>query len=350
MRYERLFTTIDTHTGGNPTRTLISGLPPLEGETMGEKMLYMQEHYDWIRKHLMNEPRGHSVMSGALLTDPCHPEADVGVIYIETGGYLPMCGHDTIGFCTALIEAGLVEVQEPFTNLKIDTPAGLIDVQVLVEDGKAKEVTFENVPAFLLRSISIDVEGIGDVQADIAYGGNFYAIIDADSLGIELTEEHAAEIISKAILIRNKINEREEIVHPEFPFIHGLTHIEFFTKPVHPDADVKNTVVVPPGGIDRSPCGTGTSAKLATLYSHGQIRKKERFVHESIVGTLFKARVVDTATAGPLDAVVTEVTGSAWVMGMHKFFYNERDPLREGYLLIPPMDHEPACETAKERV
>lgn len=350
MKYQRLFTTIDTHTGGNPTRTLISGLPPLEGNTMSEKMLYMKKHYDWIRKHLMNEPRGHSVMSGALLTDPCHPDADVGVIYIETGGYLPMCGHDTIGFCTALIEAGLIDVKEPFTNIKIDTPAGLVDVQILVEDGRAKEVTFENVPAFLLKSIQTDVDGIGHVECDISYGGNFYGIIDARKLGLELTEDHATEIINKAIIIRNAINDREEVVHPEFPFIRGLTHIEFFTDPVHPDADVKNTVVVPPGGIDRSPCGTGTSAKLATLFSYGQIKKRERFVHESIVGTLFGARVIDVKKAGPLDAVVTEVTGSAWVMGMHEFFYNERDPLREGYLLIPPMDHEPACETAKEGV
>ena len=186
MKYQRVFTTIDTHTGGNPTRTLISGLPPLKGNTMSEKMLYMEKHYDWIRKFLMNEPRGHGVMSGALMTDPCHPDADVGVIYIETGGYLPMCGHDTIGFCTALIEAGLIEVKEPVTNIKVDTPAGLIDVNVQVVDGVAKEVTFVNVPSFLLKSIEIEVEGIGNVECDIAYGGNFYGIIDARKLGIPL--------------------------------------------------------------------------------------------------------------------------------------------------------------------
>lgn len=339
MNFQRVFTTIDTHTGGNPTRTLISGLPPLEGNTMSEKMLYMEQHYDWIRKFLMNEPRGHGVMSGALMTDPCHPDADVGVIYIETGGYLPMCGHDTIGFCTALVEAGLIEVHEPYTNINVDTPAGLIGVQIKVTDGKAEEVTFKNVPSFLLKSIEIDVEGIGHVECDIAYGGNFYGIIDARKLGISLTEDNATNIINKGIEIRNAINATEEVVHPEFPFINGLTHIEFYTDPVHPSADLKNTVIVPPGGIDRSPCGTGTSAKLATLHTFGELGINELFVYESIVGTLFKARVLETTKVKELDAVIPEVTGSAWVMGMHKFYYNENDPLREGFLLIPPMEH-----------
>lgn len=340
MNYQRLFTTIDTHTGGNPTRTVLSGLPPLKGNTMSEKMLYMEQHYDWIRNFLMNEPRGHDVMSGALMTNPCHPDADVGVIYVETGGYLPMCGHDTIGFCTALVEAGLIEVSEPYTQLKVDTPAGLIDVQIKVKDGKAEEVTFANVPAFRLKTIEVEVEGVGNVLCDIAYGGNFYGIIDARKLGLELVESNATQIINQAIDIRNAINANIEVVHPEFPFINGLTHIEFYTDPVHPQADVKNTVIVPPGGIDRSPCGTGTSAKLAVLYENGEIGKEELFVHESIVGTLFKARVLQETWVEQLSAVVTEVTGSAWVMGMHRFFYNEKDPLREGFLLIPPMDHD----------
>jgi len=349
VKFQKIFTTIDTHTGGNPTRTLISGLPPLKGETMSDKMLYMKENYDWIRKFLMNEPRGHSVMSGALMTEPCHPEADIGVIYIETGGYLPMCGHDTIGFCTALIEAGLIEYDAtaPFTTIKLDTPAGLVDVKVTLEYGKAKEVSFVNVPSFLLKSITIDVEGIGTVECDIAYGGNFYGIIDARKLGIELREENATEIINKAITIRNAINEKEEVVHPEFPFINGLTHIEFFSDPDHPEADVKNTVVVPPGGIDRSPCGTGTSAKLATLYDKAEIAIEEPFVHESIVGTLFNAKVLEETRVKHCKAVISEVAGSAWVMGMHRFYYNEADPLSEGFLLIPPMEKDEQKGEAK---
>lgn len=338
MNFQRLFSTIDTHTGGNPTRTVISGIPPLKGNTMSEKMLYMQEHYDWIRNFLMNEPRGHDVMSGALLVDPCHPDADVGVIYIETGGYLPMCGHDTIGFCTALVEAGLIEIQEPYTHVNVDTPAGLVEVKIKVTNGKAEEVTFANVPSFLLKSITINVDGIGTVACDIAYGGNFYGIIDARKLGLDLSTENASTIIDQAITIRNAINKSEDVVHPEYPFINGLTHIEFFTNPVHPDADIKNTVIVPPGGIDRSPCGTGTSAKLATMFSKSEIGVNELFVHESIVGSLFKARILEETKVKDVDAVLSEVTGSAWMMGMHRFFYNENDPLREGYLLIPPME------------
>lgn len=338
MKFQQLFTTIDTHTGGNPTRTILSGMPELQGSTMSEKMLDMEKHYDWIRKFLMNEPRGHDVMSGAIKVPPCHPEADVGVIYIETGGYLPMCGHDTIGFCTALIEAGLVDVTEPYTNLNIDTPAGLVKTKIKVEDGKAKEVTFANVPSFLLKSVTVDVDGIGQVNCDIAYGGNFYGIVDARELGLELTPDNASTIIEQGIAIRNAINAEVDVVHPEFPFINGLTHMEFFTDPTHPDADLKNTVVVPPGGIDRSPCGTGTSAKLATLHQHGELTVDEKFVYESIVGTLFKARILELTTVENLDAVIPEVTGSAWVMGMHRFFYNENDPLKEGFLLIPPME------------
>src|SRR5699024_4118868 len=219
MNFQRLFSTIDTHTGGNPTRTVISGLPPLKGKTMSEKMFYMKEHYDLIRKFLMNEPRGHGVMSGALLVDPCHPDADVGVIYIETGGYLPMCGHDTIGFCTALIEAGLIQVKEPYTNLNLDTPAGLVEVKIKVKDGKAEEVTFANVPAFLLKTITIDVEDIGETNCDIAYGGNFYGIVDARPLNLDLTKENTSRIIDMGIKIRNAINATEEVSHPEYPFI-----------------------------------------------------------------------------------------------------------------------------------
>ncbi|WP_077329140.1 proline racemase family protein [Virgibacillus siamensis] len=337
MKLNRLFTTIDTHTGGNPTRTVLSGLPELKGNTMSEKMLYMQKHYDWIRKFLMNEPRGHDVMSGALMVNPCHPDADIGVIYIETGGYLPMCGHDTIGFCTALVEAGLIAIHEPYTNINLDTPAGLVKVKVTVENGKALEVSFANVPSFLLKTVEMDVENVGPIECEIAYGGNFYGIIDARKLGLELTTDNASTIIDKAITIRNAINEQVAISHPEQPFINGLTHIEFYTDPVHPDADLKNTVVVPPGGIDRSPCGTGTSAKLATMFHHGDIKQDEQFIYESIVGTLFKAKILETTNLKNYEAVIPEVTGSAWVMGMHRFFYNEKDPLAEGYLLIPPM-------------
>ncbi|WP_126428354.1 proline racemase family protein [Brevibacillus marinus] len=338
MRASNVFTTVDTHTGGNPTRTVLSGLPRLSGASMAEKMLQMKREYDWIRKLLMFEPRGHDVMSGALLVEPCHPQADIGVIYIETGGYLPMCGHDTIGFCTALVETGIVQAAEPVTRLKLDTPAGLVEVSIEVEGGKAKSVSFRNIPAFLYKQVEVEVAGIGHVSCDLAYGGNFYAITDARKLGLELVPDNAARIIETAVRIRQAINRQVEVVHPEAPFIKGLTHVEFYTDPVHPAAHVRNTVVVPPGGIDRSPCGTGTSAKLATMFAKGEIGMGEAFVHESILGSLFRGKVVQQTTVGGLPAVVTEIAGSAWVTGMHTFFCHPDDELGEGFLLIPPAD------------
>ncbi|WP_026703165.1 proline racemase family protein [Salibacterium aidingense] len=339
MNTRHIFHTIDTHTGGNPTRTIVSGIPLLQGTTIEEKMLDMKKNHDWIRKLLMFEPRGHDVMSGAVLLEACHPDADVGVIYIETGGYLPMCGHDTIGFCTALIESGKIEAVEPITTLTLETPAGLVKVDIQVENGRAQEVSFTNVPSFFLQTIQIEDEAADTtVSCDIAYGGNFYGIIDARPLGLELHPENAPRIIKKAVSLREKINENHTIQHPEKPFIKGLTHIEFFSQAEAPEASIKNTVVVPPGGIDRSPCGTGTSAKLAALYAKKEIEKNERFGHESIVGSVFQGEVTDEIQMETGTAVETRITGSAWITGMHQFFIDPKDPLEEGFLLIPEME------------
>jgi len=340
MRANRVFRTIDTHTGGNPTRTLISGLPMLNGNTTAEKMLDMKRNYDDIRRLLMNEPRGHEVMSGACLVQPCDPAADVGVIFIETGGYLPMCGHDTIGFCTALVECGLVPVREPTTLIALDTPAGLVRAEVTVREGSAERVAFRNIPAFLHSRFTVKVDGIGDVSGEIAYGGNFYAIVDARTIGVALEPWNAGTIVEQALLIRKAVNEQMQVVHPESEFIRGVTHVELFGDPRHPEADTRNAVVVPPGGIDRSPCGTGTSAKLAALYAQGKIGIDETFVHESIVGSLFHARVLEETEVGGKPAVVTEIAGSAWMMGMHTFYSHEEDPLNEGFLFIPAVDHD----------
>ncbi|WP_077624387.1 proline racemase family protein [Sediminibacillus massiliensis] len=339
MKVDRLVTTIDTHTGGNPTRTVISGAPKLEGSTMSERMLYMKNNCDWFRQALMNEPRGHDIMSGAILQEPCHPEADVGVIFIETGGYLPMCGHDTIGFCTALVEGGLIAYQEPLTKLTLDTPAGLVKVDILIENDKVISVSFTNVPSFLYKIVKLNVAGIGDgIAIDIAYGGNFYGIVSAEDIGLELLPSNAEQIIERAIAIRRAVNSQVEIIHPENHFIKGLTHIEFSTNPSNPDADIKNTVVVPPGGIDRSPCGTGTSAKMATLYSKGELKLNEEFVHESIVGSLFKGHIREITKVGGYEATINYIGGSAWVTGHHQFVLNKEDPQLTGFLLIPEME------------
>ncbi len=332
MKPDRVFRTIDTHTGGNPTRSIVSGMPLLNGNTMADKMLDMQARHDDIRRLLMYEPRGHEVMSGACLVAPCHPEADVGVIYIETGGYLPMCGHDTIGLCTALVECGLVSVCEPITTIRLDTPAGLVRAEVAVHRGRAALVAFRNIPAYWHGRFRVQVDGIGEVSGDIAYGGNFYAIVDARPFGLPLLPSRAEEIVDKAVRIRHAVNAAVRVIHPESPFIQGVTHVEFYTDPADPSAHVRNTVVVPPGGIDRSPCGTGTSAKLATLHAHGEIGVGETFVHESIVGSRFTGRVLEEVKVGDYAGVITEIAGSARIMGMHTWFSHAEDPLNGGFL------------------
>jgi proline racemase len=326
-------TTIDTHTGGNPTRTVIHGAPKLVGHTMLEKMTYMAEHHDDFRRLLMFEPRGHEVMSGCILTEPCHPDADIGVVFVETGGYLPMCGHDTIGVCTALMEGGLIAADK--NSILLDTPAGPVQVLLDVDEGKVRQVTFTNIPSFVYRrEVKVDVEGIGQVTLDIAYGGNFYGIMEAASISLALEQSNGAEIVRTAVRIREAVNAVIEVVHPENPVIRGLTHIEFYGEPVAPQADCRNVVVIPPGGIDRSPCGTGTSAKVAVLHAKGKLGLHETFVHESITGSMFRAEIVGETQVGPYPAVVPQITGSAWVTGHHQFVLDPGDPLREGFLLM----------------
>lgn len=333
MKLNKLVTAIDTHTGGNPTRTVTSGAPPLIGNTMTEKMVYMRDHLDAFRRALMFEPRGHEVMSGCILTDPCDETADIGVVYIETGGYLPMCGHDTIGVCTALIEGGIFPRDK--TTLRLDTPAGLVEAKLEIVDGKVTDVTFTNVPSFLYQAdVTVDVDGIGAVHLDIAYGGNFYGIIRADSVGLKLDPKYASDIVQTAVRIREAVNRQVTVVHPEIPVIAGMTHVEFYGDPVTDGAHCRNTVVVPPGGIDRSPCGTGTSAKVATLYAKGELALGETFVHESIVGSIFKAKALQEVQTGGRTGVIPQVSGAAWVTGLHQFVLNERDELKNGFLLI----------------
>lgn len=272
-------------------------------------------------------------MSGCILTEPCHPDADIGVVFIETGGYLPMCGHDTIGVCTALMEGGLIAADKK--SILLDTPAGPVQVRLDVDAGKVRQVTFTNIPSFVYRrEVEVQVEDIGQVTLDIAYGGNFYGIVEAASIGLALEQSNGAKIVRTAVQIREAVNAVVEVVHPENPVIQGLTHIEFYGEPVAPQADCRNVVVIPPGGIDRSPCGTGTSAKVAVLHAKGKLGLNEPFVHESITGSMFRAEIVGETQIGPYPAVIPQITGSAWVTGHHQFVLGPEDPLKEGFLLM----------------
>ncbi|PSR22970.1 MAG: proline racemase [Sulfobacillus acidophilus] len=334
MEFDQVFRTIESHTGGNPTRTILSGVPRLKGQTMMDKVEYFRSRYDWIRTALMFEPRGHGVMSGCVLTEPVHAEADIGVIYIEVGGYLPMCGHDTIGLVTALIESGQIPAQEPVTSVVLDTPSGVVPTQAEVKQGRVLSVSFDNVPAFVFRrDVRVRVPGLHEISVDVAWGGNFYGLVSAAQCGLELTPDHARQAIRLAQAIRQQVNEGMEIVHPELPAVRGLTHIEFYGEPTHEKADVKNMVIVPPGGVDRSPCGTGTSAKAAVLWDRGELDVGGSFVHESVTGALFTAQILNPAQVGSFPAVRVRITGSAQVYGESTFVLEPDDPLRAGFLL-----------------
>ncbi|CAM2944032.1 proline racemase family protein [Salinicoccus roseus] len=333
MINSRQFITIDTHTGGNPTRTVMAGMPPLKGATIQEKMADMKTNHDHIRKFLVNPPRGHDVMSGTILLPPLDPKADFSAIFIETGGYLPMCGHDTIGTCTALVELGYVTRQEPVTKVVLDTPAGIVEAECRVSEGKVESVSFISTDSFHLKTVHVDHGGVENIRCDIAYGGNFYGIIKASDIGLELEVDQSEEIVMKAMEIRDIINDAHEVRHPSYPFIDKLTHMELYE-----DGDpIKNTVIVPPGGIDRSPCGTGTCAKAATLHHLGMMEVGEDFIHESITGSQFTAKILSEDSSGKAVHLRVLITGSAWLMGRHDFYMNADDPLRQGYLLIPEL-------------
>ncbi|WP_281512627.1 proline racemase family protein [Mammaliicoccus vitulinus] len=324
------FITVDTHTGGNPTRTVLSGMPRLKGDTIQEQMLDMKENHDEIREFLVNPPRGHDVMSGTILLPPLNNQADFSVIFIETGGYLPMCGHDTIGTCTALVELGYVERKEPYTSVVLDTPAGIVEANCKVQDGKVLEVTFNSTASFHLKTLEVNYRN-QIINCDIAYGGNFYGIIKASDLDLEIDVAKSEEIVAKAMEIRDIINSEHEIQHPEYDFINKLTHMELYEE----GEVTRNTVIVPPGGIDRSPCGTGTCAKVATLYKKGGLEINDTFIHESITGSQFKAKLLKVETRGDVIYNKVSITGSAWLMGRHDFYMHEKDEMNNGYLLIP---------------
>ena len=332
MRFKRVISTIDSHTEGEPTRVVIGGIPVIPGSTFREKWEWAKANLDDLRKMLMFEPRGNGVMSGSILTTPCTPGADIGVIYIEVSGFLPMCGHGTIGTCTVLVEAGLVTVTEPLTHLTLDTPAGLVRAIVTVENGVAKDVTIQNVPAFLYKADQIvDVPGIGQVTLDIAFGGNFYALVEAESLGLKLEPAQAKEIVHYGGLIREAIFEQLSVVHPLIPEINRCSHVRFISPSPTPGVTTRNAVLYSAEAIDRSPCGTGTSAEMACRHAKGILGLGQEFISESIIGSIFHGRLLETTQVGPYPAVVPTIRGSAYVSGINQLVLDPRDPFAHGF-------------------
>jgi proline racemase len=333
MRSSRVFHAVDSHTEGMPTRVIVGGVGKIPGDTMFDRRRYFMANLDGIRKTLMYEPRGHAAMSGAILQPPSRPDADWGVVYIEVSGCLPMCGHGTIGVATVLVETGMVEVTEPVTRVRLDTPAGLVVAEVSVQDGAAISVTITNVPAFTVAlDQTVAVPGYGQVTYDMAYGGNFYAILPLKQVGIEFDRANKQAILSAGLQVMAAINDASEPVHPENPEIRGCHHVQFLA----PDANARHSrhaMAIYPGWFDRSPCGTGTSARLAQLHTRGEIKAGDDFINESFIGSRFTGTIVEETTVGGLPAVIPKITGRAWITGTAQYMVDPTDPFPEGFRL-----------------
>ncbi|HEX3779457.1 MAG TPA: proline racemase family protein [Pseudonocardiaceae bacterium] len=333
MRASRYFSAVDSHTEGMPTRVITGGVGPIPGATMAARREYFLAHLDHLRELLVNEPRGHAAMSGAILQPPTRPDADWGVLYIEVSGVLPMCGHGTIGVATVLVETGMVEVTEPVTTVALDTPAGLVRAEVQVSDGHANAVTIRNVPSFALElDASVEVPGFGPVRYDMAYGGNFYAILPVADLGIPFESSAKDRMLTAGLSIMDAVNQQNRPVHPAEPGIGGCKHVQL-VAPGHEGADARNAMVIHPGWFDRSPCGTGTSARMAQLYARGELALGADFVNESLLGTRFTGRLIEQASVGGLAAAVPTVTGRAWITGMGQYLLDPTDPFPRGFTL-----------------
>ncbi len=328
------FFCIDGHTCGNPVRLVAGGGPPLQGATMSERRQDFLARYDWIRTGLMFEPRGHDMMSGAILYPPTRPEADTGVLFIETSGCLPMCGHGAIGTVTFALERGLVQPREDGV-LRLDTPAGLVEARYATANGHVDSVRIKNVAAYLAaEGVTADCPGLGEIAVDIAYGGNFYAIVEPQAGYRDLADFTAGDLVRMSPELRRNLNQAVEMVHPEDETIRGISHILWTGAPRNPAAQARNAVFYGDKAIDRSPCGTGTSARMAQLAARGELQAGDDFVHESIIGSLFRGRIEATAKVGNHTGIVPSVEGWARITGFNTIFIDERDPYAHGFQVV----------------
>jgi len=333
MRAARYFAAVDSHTEGMPTRVITGGVGAVPGSSMLERKLHFEAQMDELRLLLMREPRGHGAMSGAILQPPLRDDADWGVLFIEVSGCLPMCGHGTIGVATVLVETGMVAVREPETVVRLDTPAGLVEARVAVQGGRARSVTLRNVPSFLLAADrEVDVPGLGPVPYDMAFGGNFYALVRAADAGVEVDPAQAQALIDRGQEIIAAIDAGDPPIHPEDPRVAGCRHVVFHA-PGRDGADARAATSIHPGWLDRSPCGTGTSARLAQLHARGALAVGDSFVNESVIGTRFTGRIAAETSVGGRPAIVPEITGRAWITAMGQYLLDAEDPFPAGFSL-----------------
>ncbi|MBC2712593.1 MAG: proline racemase family protein [Desulfosarcina sp.] len=333
MNLTKIITTVDTHTAGEPTRVVTGGIPHIPGKTMGEKKSWIQNNLDHLRKMLMWEPRGHQDMFGAIITSPASKDAHAGVIFMDSRGYLDMCGHGSIGAVTVLINTGMIPMPHQHKaylhDVVLDTPAGKISARALIENNTAKEVTFQNVPAFFYESVEIQIPSVGNLSAAISYGGNFFALVDAQAIKTKLELKNIEKLKSLGLEIRDAVNDAVCIIHPLTGEKKSVDLVEIYQE----GNPVKNMVVFGNGQVDRSPCGTGTCAKMAYLYSKGILPIGQPYIHASIIGTTFVGRIVGETVVGEKKGIIPEITGQAHITGIHHFVSDEQDPFKNGFSL-----------------
>lgn len=334
MRFNRLLTTIESHCAGEPLRIVTGGLPPLPGATMLARRRYLREHLDHVRRALMYEPRGHQGMYGAVLTPPCTEGADLGILFMHNEGYSTMCGHGVIAAVTALLETGALEKPVPEAQVVLDSPAGLIRATARWDGERAASVRFENVPSFVLaRDLAVPLPGAGEVKVDVVYGGAFYAFLDAAAVGRRITPADLEALRGLQPSIRTYLESHYEIRHPEEAELAGIYGAIFCGPPARGDADGKNVCIFADRQVDRSPCGTGTAARVAQLVARGRLQLAEDYRHESITRSLFTGRALRETQVGPYAAVVPEIEGEAHITGFAQYAIDPADSLGGGFLL-----------------
>lgn len=334
---KKTFFCVDAHTCGNPVRVVAGGGPNLQGDSMSEKRQHFLKEFDWIRKGLMFEPRGHDMMSGSILYPPSDPTNDVGILFIETSGCLPMCGHGTIGTITIAVEEGLVTPKTPGV-IKMEAPAGLVHIEYQQTDKKVDWVRLTNVKSYLAaESLTIDCEELGEIVFDVAYGGNYYAIVDPQKNFSGVQDFTASKIVQYSQEVRKKINEKypDYFIHPENDTIRDVSHMLWTGTPIDATSSGRNAVFYGDKAIDRSPCGTGTSARMAQLHAKGKLKKGEEFIHESYIGSKFIGKVVEETSIGDIPAIVPSIQGWAKVYGYNNIIIDESDdPYAFGFQVI----------------
>ncbi|MFC2947646.1 proline racemase family protein [Virgibacillus sediminis] len=326
-------TTLDTHTGGDPTRIVTDGLPEIIGDTMIEKKRYLIDHYDNIRTSLMHEPRGHRDMFGAILLEPTSPTADIGVVFMDTGGYLNMCGHGTIGVVTAIIESGIVDKSGNEIELVLDTPAGLVEIKARMKEDKVTSVSLKNVPSFSwIKDKRVTISGIGEIHVDVSFGGSFYVFVNPRELNIDLIPANADRLRSLGMLIKEEVNKQIPVQHPTVEDINTIDLVLFLDKSDTEGVNTRNVAVFGESNVARSACGTGLSAQMAAIYN-SKLSLNETYVTESFIGTTMRGVLVEEVKLENKVGVIPIITGDAVVTGQHEFYIDRRDSLSRGFLL-----------------